>query len=123
MTDFEKNSTKVGGLISDGISLDRRRVKIRLVLKDSIKGLVLTLTNIFYLPYNPLNLVSLGLLNNVRIFYHNKDQILYNQKTQKVFAFAKYYNISFFLYPLNLSIVAVSLLKYNDIYKSEKQNI
>lgn len=123
MTDFEKNSTKVRELILDGISFDRRRVKIRLALKNSIKGLVLTLANIFYLLYSLLNLISLGLLNNVRIFYHNKNQILYNQKTQKVFAFVEYYNISFLLHPLNLSIVAVSPFKHNDIYKSEKQNI
>lgn len=73
MIDFEKNLTNVGGSISDGISLVRRRVKIRLALKDGTDRLVLTLINIFYLSHSPSNLVSLSLLNDVEIFYHNND--------------------------------------------------
>lgn len=73
MVNFEKNLTNIGGLILDGISLGRKRVKIRLILKDSIKGLVLILINVFYLFHSLLNLISLDLLNNVGIFYHNKD--------------------------------------------------
>lgn len=78
MTDFKENPTKVGGSKSDGISPSRGRVKIKLVLKDDIDRLVLTLTNVFYFPHSPLNVISLGLLNNVGIFYYNKDQTLYN---------------------------------------------
>lgn len=53
MIDFEENPTKVGGLTSDSISPSKERVKIRLALKDNTEGLVLTLTNIFHLSYNP----------------------------------------------------------------------
>lgn len=73
MTDFEENLTKVGKSILDGISPYRRRVKIRLILKNGPKELVLTLINVFYLSYRSSNLVSLGLLNNTGIFHHNKD--------------------------------------------------
>lgn len=73
MTDIEENSTKVGRLIFDGILSDRRKIKIRLVLKDSIEGIVLTLTNVFYLPHDQSNLINLGFLNNIEIFYYNKD--------------------------------------------------
>lgn len=50
MTDFIENPTKVGGSTSDGISPGRGKVKIRLALKDDTEGLILTLTNVFYLP-------------------------------------------------------------------------
>lgn len=123
MTDFKENHIKVGGLISDGISPNKRKVKIKLALKDGTEGLVLTPTNIFYFSHSPSNLVSLGLLNDIGIFYYNKDQTLYNQEIRKVFVFAEYYNTSFLLYLFNLLIVAVSLLKHNDIYKSKKLNI
>lgn len=79
MTDFKENPTKIGGSISNSISPNRKSVKIRLVLKNSITALVLTLINILYLPHNLSNFVSLGfLIMNVGIFYYNKDQILYS---------------------------------------------
>lgn len=87
--DFTKNPTKFGGSISDSISPSREKVKIRLVLKDRIERLVLTLTNVFYLPNSPSNLGNLGLLNNAEIYYYNKDQTLYNLKIRKTLAFAK----------------------------------
>lgn len=60
------------GSISEGILPDRKKVKIRLEVKNEIERLVLTLINIFYLFHNPSNLISLALLNNVGIFYYNK---------------------------------------------------
>lgn len=78
MTYFKGNPIKVRRLIPESISSSRRRVKIRLVLKDGIEKLVLILTNIFYLFHSLSNLVSLGLLNDTEIFYHNKDQTLYD---------------------------------------------
>lgn len=123
MIDFEENPTKVGGSISDSILPSKRKVKIRLALKDDIERLVLPLMNVFYLPYSPSNFVNLGLLNNIGIFHHNQNRTLYNQETQKVFGFAKYNNINFLLHPLHLSITAISFLKQNHIYKSKKPNI
>lgn len=84
-----ENLIKVGGSTSNGILLSRGIVKIRLILKDEIEKLILILTNFFYVPNSPSNLVSLGFLNNTRIYYHNKDQILYDLKIQKTFIFAK----------------------------------
>lgn len=73
MIDFEENFIKVEGSISDNILPGRRKIKIRLVLKDSTQWLVLTLINIFYFFNSPSNLISLDLLNNAGIFYHNED--------------------------------------------------
>ncbi len=50
MIDFIKNLTNVGESTSDRISLSQGKVKIWSALKASTEGLILTLTNIFYLP-------------------------------------------------------------------------
>lgn len=89
ISNFIENLTQVRGLTSNSISPGREKVKIRLVLKDGTEELVLTLTNVFYLPNSLTNLVSLGLLNDAGIYNHNEDQILYNIKTQKTLAFVE----------------------------------
>lgn len=123
MIDFTKNSTKVGGPTSDNIPPGKEKVKIKLVLKDRIEELVLTLINIFYFSHSPSNLVSLNLLNDAEIYHYNKDQILYKLKIEKTLAFAKQYKTSFFLHPRNLSAAAVNLLKNNRVYNGEKPNV
>lgn len=84
-----KNPTKVGRSTSDSISPGRGKGKIRLILKDEIEGLVLTLTNAFYFSKSLSNLVSIALLNDAGIYHYNKDQTLYNLKIQKTLAFTK----------------------------------
>lgn len=80
MIKFIENPTKIGKLTSDGILPNNEKIKIRLALKDRTKKLVLTLTNIFYFLHSLSNLVKLELLNNIKIYYHNKNQILYDLK-------------------------------------------
>ena len=123
MTDFIENPTKVGGSTSDGISPGRGKVKIRLALKDGTEGLILTLTNVFYLPNSQSNLVSLGLLNNAGIYHHNEEETLYDLKSRKTLAFAKRYKTSFLLHPLNLSAAAVNLLRNNEVYEGNGPSI
>lgn len=123
MIDFTENPTKVRKSILDSILLDRKKVKIRLALKDRIEELVLILTNIFYFFNSPSNLVSQSFLNNARIYYHNKNQTLYNFEILKTFAFTKRYKTSFFLYLLNLSAAAINLLNNSKIYKEKTTNI
>lgn len=89
MINFIENLIKVEGSTSDGILPGREKIKIRLVLKDGIEGLILTLINIFYLPNSPSNLVNIGLLNNAKIYHNNKDKTLYNIETQKILTFTK----------------------------------
>ena len=77
MTEYQELSIKVGGSTSDGVSLGRREVRLRLGLEDDSEGLILNLQNVYYLPNSPCNLVSLGLLNNSGIFHNNKHENLY----------------------------------------------
>lgn len=71
--DFIENSIKVRGLTLDDILPSREKVEIKLKLKDGIEGLVFILTNVFYLLNSSFNFISLGLLNNIRIYHHNED--------------------------------------------------
>lgn len=73
MIDFTENSTKVRGSTSDGISLGRGKIKIRLILKDKTERLVFILTNVFYFANSQTKFVSLSLLTNTKIYHHNKD--------------------------------------------------
>lgn len=67
MIDFIENSTKIGRSNLDGISLGKKKVKIRLALKNEIEGQVFIWINIFYLPNSSFYFVSLDLLNNAGI--------------------------------------------------------
>lgn len=123
MTDFIKTPTKVGRSTSDGISPGRGKVKISLTLKDGTKGLVLTLTNFFYLPKSPSNLVSKGLLNDAGIFHHNEDQTLYYLESRKKLAFAEKYRTSFLLHPFTVFAAAVNPLRNNEVYGGNEPSI
>lgn len=63
ITNYTKKVIKIGGFTIDVVLLGRKKVKIRLAKKDGSKNLLLILTNIFYLPNSPSNLISLELLN------------------------------------------------------------
>lgn len=108
--------------IANRVLRSRKKTIIQLAKKDSPVDLVLTLINIFYLPNNSSNLISLSLFNNAGIYYHNKDQILYNQNTWKILAFTKKYKTSFLLCLFNLSSVVINLLKKYKVYKRPKIN-
>lgn len=81
--------------------------------------MVLTLTNVLYLLNSPSNLVTVGLLNDTKIYHHNKDQIFYNHNTQKTLAFIKRYKTSFLFHRPNLFSAAVNLPKKHEVYKEQ----
>lgn len=70
--------TKVRKLTLDNISTGKEKIKIGFLLTNRIKRLVFTLTNIFYLFNSLSNIDSLGLLNNMDIYYYYKTQTIYN---------------------------------------------
>lgn len=78
MREYTEKPTRFRGFTANGISSGRGKIKIRLTKKDGSEGLVLILTNVFYLPNTPSNLVSLSLLNDTRIYHQNEDQTLYD---------------------------------------------
>ncbi len=63
--------------------MGRGRVRLRLALKDGSEGLILNFRIVYYLPNNQCNLVSLGLLNDSRIFPDNENETLYQVKSMQ----------------------------------------
>lgn len=84
--EYQELSTKVGGSISNGVSLGRGKVYLRLGLEDDLESLILKLQNMYYLPKSLDNLVSLRLLNNSDIFHNNKHKNLYQITSKKLLA-------------------------------------
>ena len=77
MTVYQNQPTKVGGLISDKMSLRREIVCLRLGLKDRLESFIFNLNNVYYLPNSFYSLVSLRFLNNSKIFHNNKFKNFY----------------------------------------------
>lgn len=115
MTEYRELPTRIGGSTSDGISPGRGKIRLRLGLKDSSEGLILNLRYIYYLPNSLCNLVSLGLLNDSRIFHDNENETLYQIEPKKTLAQAQRWRNSYLLKPLNLSDGAVNLLRIDDV--------
>ena len=75
--DPQERSTKIGWSMSDGVSLGRGKLRLRLALKDGSERLILNLYNVYYLPNSSCNLLSLGLLNDSGIYHNNKNETQY----------------------------------------------
>lgn len=89
MIDYHEHPTKIGGSTSDGISPGRGKVRLRLAKKDGSEGLILNLSNVYFLPNSPSNLVSLALLNDSDLLHDNENEVLYDRKSKTVLAQAK----------------------------------
>ena len=103
-----EKSTKIGGSISEGVSLGKGKVQLRLA-NDNEDGVILNLKKVYYLPSSPSNLVSLALLNDHEIYYKNEKERLYEKSSGRILASAKRWRISFVLKLLNLSNAAANL--------------
>ena len=96
MYKYMERPTRIGGSTSEGVLLGRGKVRLRLA-NDNKDGVILNLKNIYYLPSNPSNLVSLALLNNHGIYYNNKKERLCEKSSEKILASAKKWRKSFVL--------------------------
>lgn len=114
MTEYYERSTNVGGSTSEGISPGRGKVCLRLAQNDGSERVILNLSDVYYLPRSPCNLVSLGRLNNHDIFHNNEHETLYHVKTRKILAHAQRWNNSYLLTPLNVTDSAIQLTKTSE---------
>lgn len=71
--DFTKNLIKIIRLTLDSILLGKKNIEIWLILKDKIEKLMLSPIKVFYFSNSSLNFIRLGYLNNICIYYYNKD--------------------------------------------------
>ncbi len=89
MTEYRTHPIRISRSISDRISLDREKIRLRLALKDKSKGLIFNLYNVFYLSNSPCNPLNFGLLNNSGIYHDTKNKTLYEIHTRQVLAQAQ----------------------------------
>lgn len=89
ITRYHIKSIKIEKLILNRISLKQRNVCLCLSLKRGEKGIIFDLKNVFFLLNSLSNLVSLGLLNDYRIFHNNENKILYSKKTKTHLIYAQ----------------------------------
>lgn len=114
MTEYHEKRTSVGGSTSEEISPGRGKVRLRLSQKDGSEGVILNLSDVYYLPHSSCNLVSLGRLNSHDIYHDNENETLYHVKTRKILAHAERWNNSYLLRPLNLLDLAILLQKLDN---------
>lgn len=114
MTKYYEKRTSVGGSTLEGISPRRGKVRLCFLQKDGSKGVILNLSDVYYLPHSLCNLVSLGCLNSHDIYHDNKIKKLYYVKTRKILAYAERWNNSYLLRPLNLLDSATLLRKLDN---------
>lgn len=89
MTDYYEQLTNVGGSTSESIFQGQGKVQLRLSQKDGSEGVIFNLSDVYFLPHSPCNLVSLRKLNSNYIFYDNENETLYHVKTRKILAYAQ----------------------------------
>lgn len=97
MIKYYEKSTKIRRSTSDGISLGQGKVWLRLNLADNQEKVILDLKNVFFFPYSPLNLVSLGSLSNYGIYYNNKNKVLYDKESKAILVYTQQWKSSFLL--------------------------
>ena len=123
MTEYCLYTTRIGGSTLDGISPGRGKIRLRLALKNGSEGLILNLSNMFYLPNSPYNLLSLGLLNNSGIYHDNENKTFYKIHTRQLLAQAQYWRNSYLVKPLNFFDRAVNFLRVNNAIYQGPPNI
>lgn len=109
--------TRIGGITLKEVLPGRGKVRLRLANKNK-NGVILNLNNVYYLPSNVLNFVSLVLLNNHRIYYNNKKEKLYEKSSERILALVIRWRKSFVLKLLNLSDALANLTQaYDNVYQ------
>lgn len=89
ITKFYNKSMQIGSSILDRISSSWEKIPLWLSQQDGTKEVLFNLNNLFFFPYSPLNLVSLGLLNDHGIYYNNKDKTLYDKESKQIFTYTQ----------------------------------
>ena len=107
MTKYYERLIKIGNFTLYGILSVRGKVQLCLSLQSDLEGIILDFKNIYYLPRSFSNLVSLGLLNDHDIYYHNKRETLYDWSIKTILVYIEHWRNSFLLRPLNLSNITI----------------
>lgn len=83
-----KRLTRIIGWILKRVLPGKKKVLLRLANNNKDK-VILKLKNAYCPPSSPLNLVSLALLNNHRIYYNNKKEKFYEKFWRRILTLVK----------------------------------
>ena len=113
-TDYTSYSTDLAGSTSTGTSPGRGTIHKTLILEDGLPSSILILNNVLYIPQCPVNLVSLGMLNQHDIFYDNSNWRLFMGSTAKVIGHVPRVDNNFMLQTVDTPDMRMHLSKVDE---------
>lgn len=90
MIEYQKHSIKIDRFTFNGVLPERKKIQLRLDLKNNSENLILNFQNVYYLLNSFCSLVNLKLLNNSGIYHDNKYKNFYQIRSKKILVQAKY---------------------------------
>ena len=115
---YYDDPTPISGATASTLSPGKGTICLNLALEDGSPGSTLTLTNVWYLPQCPANLVSQARLNDSNAFYDNEDWTLYLRDSslkRVTLGYIPRVNNSFILKTIQDQDVAVHLVSHDAI--------
>ena len=93
-------------------------IRITLASDDDTTSSILVLNNVLYIPQCPVNLVSLGLLNQHKVYFDNLNWNLFLLSTRDIIGYAPRVNTNFMLKTLHTPDLAIQLTRIEaDIFQ------
>ena len=93
-------------------------IRITLASEDDIPSSILVLNNVLYIPQCPVNLVSLGLLNQHKVYFDKLNWNLFLLSTRDIIGYAPRVNTNFMLKTLHTPDLAIHLTRIEaDIFQ------
>lgn len=109
---YHDDPMQIAGATSSTTSPGKGIIQLKLALEDGMPGSTLTLTNVWYMPQCPANLVSQARLNDSNVFYNNENWTLYLRDTRQILGYAPRINNSFVLKTIqNQDMIGVHLTR------------
>ena len=110
--------TDLAGSTYNGTSPGRGMIRITLASEDDTPSSVLVLNNVLYILQCPVNLVSLGLLNQHKVYFDNLNWNLFLLSTRDIIGYAPRVNTNFMLKTLYIPNLAIHLTRIEaDIFQ------
>lgn len=109
--EYFDDPTTITGATSSSVSPGKGTIHLKLTFEDETPGSTLTLTDVWYMPQCPANLISQAKLNDVDVFYDNKDWSIYLKATRQILGYVSRINNSFVFKTLDNLDIAVQLIQ------------
>lgn len=108
---YHDDPTLITGATASITSPGQGTIQLKLALEDGTLGSTLTLTNVWYMPQCPANLVSQARLNDSNVFYDNENWTLYLRETKQILGSVPRVNNNFILKTIQNQDVGIHLTR------------